>query len=517
MTLKEKIGQMIMTGFPKAQVTPELADLIENDKIGNIILFEYNQQNIPQLRELCLDIHRRIEKSTGHPAFIGVDQEGGVVTRLPKEASNIPGAMLIGATARPEYAYQAGLITGNELKAFGINLNFAPVMDVNSNPDNPVIGVRSYSSDPEMVKEFGINMQKGLLEEGVMATAKHFPGHGDTAVDSHLGLPVIDKDLDQLMKEELIPFKAAIAEGVPCIMSSHILFPKIEKEKTPATMSKAILTELLRDKLGFKGLIITDCLEMGAIKDFYGTPVAAVEAIKAGAQILCISHTPSVVKESIEKIEAAVKAGDIPMKLIDAAVANILKYKKQFQIDLELDHLARIGCLEHKETVKEITLAGITKLSPDDLPDFTKDTLVIGSLAYRSTLASSHADKGTNFAKYIGHALKCSFLELSVNPEAEEINKVLVEASKYKNIIYGLYNGHLNTGQITLANKISSLGQTLTAVTLRNPTDLDLLDEKTHKIAAYEYNMIVFDSLIKILKKEASAEGLLPSRGSKSC
>ncbi|WP_312106569.1 glycoside hydrolase family 3 protein, partial [Lachnoclostridium sp.] len=271
MSLREKIGQMIMTGFPTTEITPELNELIEKEKIANIILFTYNQESIPQLRKLCLDLHQRIEKSTRYPAFIATDQEGGVVTRLPKEASNVPGAMLIGATGKKEYAYQAGLITGMELKAFGINVDFAPVMDINSNPDNPVIGVRSYSSDPQMVEEFGLNMQKGLLDAKVMATVKHFPGHGDTAVDSHLGLPVIDKDIDSLMKEELKPFIGAISEGVPCVMTTHILFPKLERDKIPATISKTILTGLLREKLGFQGIIITDCLEMGAIKDNYGT------------------------------------------------------------------------------------------------------------------------------------------------------------------------------------------------------------------------------------------------------
>ncbi|MDF2514700.1 MAG: glycoside hydrolase family 3 [Herbinix sp.] len=307
MKLREKIGQMIMTGYPAADLTPDIIKLIEEYKVANIIFFSYNLISEEQIRRNCRELHQRIEQSTGHPAFIAVDQEGGVVTRLPEQICMIPGAMLIGATGNKEYAYQAGRITGAELKALGINMNLAPVLDVNSNPDNPVIGVRSYSSDPHIVKVFGISMMKGLLSSGVMATVKHFPGHGDTAVDSHLGLPVVDKEEKELMQRELIPFQRAIWEGAPCIMTSHILFPKLETQRKPATMSKAILTGLLREKLGFEGLIITDCLEMSAIKTFYGTARGSVEAVKAGAQLLCISHTPALVMEAIEEIESAVE------------------------------------------------------------------------------------------------------------------------------------------------------------------------------------------------------------------
>ncbi len=512
MTLREKIGQMIMTGFAAAEVTPELEELIKKEKIANIILFSYNQESVPQLRRLCMDLHQRIEKSTGYPAFIAADQEGGVVTRMPKEASNVPGAMLIGAAGKKEYAYQAGLITGTELKAFGINVDFAPVMDINSNPNNPVIGVRSYSSDPHMVEKFGLNMQRGLLDAGVMATVKHFPGHGDTAVDSHLGLPVIDKEMDSLMKEELIPFIRAIDEGVPCVMTTHILFPRLESQNVPATLSKTILTGLLREKLGFQGIIITDCLEMGAIKDHYGTAYAAVEAVKAGAQMLCISHTPEVVRESMRRLEEAVLSGELPMELIDAAVENILKYKKEFQVDSAAENLEKIGCEEHKRAIREMALAGITKVSEGELPEITKDTLFIGSYAYRSTIVSSPVDKRVLFAEYMAGQMGGDFLEVPLNPSKEDVMRILREVRNYSKVVYGLYNGHLNPGQIELANEISRGDQTLVAVTLRNPTDLALLEKKIHKIAAYEYNTVVFDGLIKVLSKQADAAGILPVR-----
>jgi beta-N-acetylhexosaminidase len=510
-SLRDKIGQMIVTGYPTADLSPGIIELIEEYKVANIILFSYNLQSIEQVHRNCKELHRRIEESTGYPAFISIDQEGGVVTRLPgEEACNVPGAMLIGATGNKEYAYQAGRITGEELRALGININLAPVLDVNSNPDNPVIGVRSYSSDPEAVKAFGCNMMKGLEDSGIMATVKHFPGHGDTAVDSHLGLPVVEKDLHELMQSELIPFQNAIEQGANCVMSSHILFPKLETEKKPATMSRAVLTGLLREKLGFKGLIITDCLEMSAIKSFYGTANGAVEAVKAGAQLLCISHTPDLVKEAIHRIEAAVEAGEIAVEIIDEAVANILKYKEKYRIDYRRNDTAYIGCPEHKKLVAEMLRSGITKVSDEELPAITENTVFLGSYAYRSTMASSSVDQGLHFGRYMAEQFHCRYLDIPIDPEQEMIEAVLAKLTGCTNVVYGLYNGHLNSGQISLAKAIRQEGHELIAVTLRNPYDFALLDDRTHKIAAYEYNQPVFDALVELLRKEVPAKGKLP-------
>ena len=510
MELREKIGQMVMTGFQGAEATPELMHLIDEYKVANIILFSYNVVTTEQITKECRKLHKHIKEATGHPAFISVDQEGGVVTRLPREACNVPGAMLIGATGKEAYAYRAGYITGTVLKAAGFNMDLAPVLDVNNNPDNPVIGTRSYGSDAYLVERFGCNMMEGLKDAGVMPTVKHFPGHGDTAVDSHLGLPVIDKNEDQLMELELIPFISAVKKGAPCVMTSHILFPKLESEPVPATMSKAILTGLLRNKLGFHGIIITDCLEMGAIMNRYGTAKGAVEAVKAGAQLLCISHTPKLVMEAIEKIEEAVLSGEIPVRLIDEAVSNILKYKQQYRADLIGGPPAPSHREGFKQEIEDMLLAGITKVTEEELPLLTKDCVFLGSYAYRSTLATSPVNKELHFAGYMAERMDCRYLDVPLNPNQEEIEHILDQLGDAAMVVYGLYNGHLNPGQQGLANAINRSGRTVVAVTLRNPYDFARLEEGIHKLAVYEYNDTVFDVLIKVLNKDVIPGGKLP-------
>lgn len=306
MSLREKIGQMFVTGFPSTEITPELKEVIEHYKVGNIILFSHNIDNKYQLGELVTELQQWYTTHTGIPGFITIDQEGGRVTRMPKDATNVAGAMAIASSGRPENAYAAGRMTARELKALGINFNLAPVMDVNNNALNPVINVRSYGDSVATVSQYGIQMMKGLLDGGVMSSLKHFPGHGDTNVDSHIGLPTIEKTLEELEQLELLPFKAAIEQGAQAIMSAHILFPKIEKSGVPGTMSHTIITEILKGKLGYKGLVVSDCLEMDAIKRYYGTAKGALGAVKAGIDLVFISHTPETVKEAIHLIEEAV-------------------------------------------------------------------------------------------------------------------------------------------------------------------------------------------------------------------
>ncbi|MGM0498739.1 MAG: beta-N-acetylhexosaminidase [Bacillota bacterium] len=328
MSLEEKVGQLFQVGFQSKSIDREIKDLIENYHIGGVIYFTRNIENLEQTASLSKNLQElALDSGAGIPLFISVDQEGGKVRRI-KDLTYFPANIEIGATGDKELSRKAAAVTAKELKGLGINVNLAPVLDVNNNPANPVIGERSFGADPILVAEMGVAYIKGLQAEGIIATAKHFPGHGDTAVDSHFDLPVINHSRERLDQVELYPFKKAIEAGVDSIMVAHIYFSTIESEAgIPATLSKAVLNDLLREELNFEGVIITDDLEMGAITNFFGTAAGAVKTIEAGADIVLISHSYDKQKQAIEAVIAAVENGRISEKRIEESLRRIIKLK----------------------------------------------------------------------------------------------------------------------------------------------------------------------------------------------
>lgn len=328
MSLSDKIGQMLMCGF-EGTVVPDdgIRELIAKGGIGGVIYFARNVETPEQVAGMTAELQQAAAEGGKAPLWISIDQEGGMVARITEGVALMPGGMAIAAAGSVEDAYQAALISGRELSAMGINLNYAPVLDVNNNARNPVIGVRSFGESPEKVADYGAATIRGFQDAGVAATAKHFPGHGDTDVDSHLDLPTVRHDRARMDSVELVPFRRAIAEGVDAMMSAHIYFPALEQEKLPVTLSKAVLTGLLREELGFGGIIMTDCMEMNAIAEHYGTVEASVLAIAAGADIVLISHRADRQLAAIEAILHAVAEGRISEARIDDSVRRLLALK----------------------------------------------------------------------------------------------------------------------------------------------------------------------------------------------
>lgn len=510
MSLRQKIGQMIVTGFPSTALSQDMKDLIEHYQIGNCILFSHNVVNKYQLGELVHELQQSFMSHTGIPGFIAMDQEGGRVTRMPVDATNVPGAMAIASTGRPENAYVAGRITARELKSLGINFNLAPVMDINNNPLNPVINVRSYGDTAETVSEYGVQMMRGLLDGGVLASLKHFPGHGDTNVDSHLGLPVINKTIEELERLELIPFKVAMAQGAPAIMIAHILFPNIESSNLPATMSRTIVTDLLKKQLQFQGLVISDCLEMDAIKRYYGTAKGAVGAIQAGIELLFISHTPTLVKEAVHEIEAAVAAGELDEAIIDHAVRNILTYKHQFA-QIEESHVEVVGSDIHRAANALIRRESICLVHGEWTPITEKSSHVhiIGASAYRTDLASSSVNGALHFASYIGEKLGVKYQEMGIDPDQRQIEACLSQVAADEHVVLGLFNARENQGQLSLATGLIEKGVRVTIVALGKPYDLALIEGAHGSLALLEYSSDAFDALLPILTGEQQATGQL--------
>ncbi|MDD2493178.1 MAG: glycoside hydrolase family 3 N-terminal domain-containing protein, partial [Bacilli bacterium] len=330
LTLEEKIGQMLIFSYNGTSLTTDASNAISQYKLGNFIHMGYNVPDGITAGLFTTELQNKIVATTKIPGFICIDQEGGRVARLVNGGTRFIGNMAIAATNNPENAYLVGEATGEELRNYGINFDLAPVLDVNNNPNNPVINNRSYSDNAITVSLFGQQMIAGLAESNVMGCAKHFPGHGNTSTDSHTSLPKITSTKEDLYAIELAPFISAIASGIDAIMTTHIIFSAIDKEY-PATLSRAVLTDLLRDELGYQGIIVTDGMEMKAIADNYGVAQAAVLAVKAGADMLAYTtmNNPITAHQAIKE---AVINGEISEARINDSVRRILLKKVKYNL-----------------------------------------------------------------------------------------------------------------------------------------------------------------------------------------
>lgn len=330
MSLDEKIGQMIIVGITGASIDSNARSLLVDDKVGGLILYAENMKDPRQL--ITLQNAIRDENSPNRiPLLIGVDQEGGRTSRLPKEITKTPSNGLLGEINNTEFSYEVGTILGRQLNAFGFNLNFAPVLDINSNPKNPVIGDRAFGNDVEVVSRLGIQTMKGIQSQNVIPVIKHFPGHGDTAVDSHLDLPKVNKALVDLRTQEIIPFEQAIIEGAEVIMIAHILLPKIDAT-FPSSMSKSVITDVLRNDLGFDGVVMTDDMTMNAIIKHYDIGRAAVESVKAGSDIIMVAHDYQKMKLVVTALRTAAQNGELPKERINASVKRIIELKREYGV-----------------------------------------------------------------------------------------------------------------------------------------------------------------------------------------
>lgn len=357
MTVDEKIGQLFIVplstlnaGGPALEVDEETESSIKKYKIGGVILFAENIKSIPQTTSLT----EGLQNISEIPLFIAVDEEGGMVSRITKSsemhATVFPDNSVIGETKNPDIARQVASAIAEEIYSLGFNMNFAPVADINTNPDNPVIGPRSYGNNAEEVSVMVAAAVNGIQSNSVSAVLKHFPGHGDTSTDSHYGTATVKHTKERLFSTELLPFIAGIDEGVDGVMTAHILTPNIPGENVPATLKPEILTDILRNELGFNGLIITDALNMKAITKHFSSDEAAVKAILAGADILLM---PESLDTAFSGIKKAYNDGIISIERIDESVERILriKYKRGlFSDDTEKKNPEEVlGCSEHQE------------------------------------------------------------------------------------------------------------------------------------------------------------------------
>lgn len=334
MTLEEKVGQLLVIGVEGTSFSSEMDNLIRNYHVGGVIIMGRNVATTNEMLQLI----NGIKKANEHnkiPLFLSVDEEGGRVSRLPVGIPKLPTSAQIGKLNDESVSYRAGTYLAGVLNEFGYNMNFAPVLDVNSNPRNPVIGNRSFGSDPYQVAKLGISTMHGMMDNGIIPVVKHFPGHGDTVVDSHKALPKVETTLEALRNVELVPFQKAIEEGADAVMVAHILFPALDPDY-PSSMSKAIITGLLRNEMKFEGVIITDDLTMGAIANDYTIPEAAVQSFIAGSDQLLVVRDYEVQLNTLNAFIKAIETGEITEERLNESVKRILTLKEKYSMSDEV-------------------------------------------------------------------------------------------------------------------------------------------------------------------------------------
>ncbi len=534
-TLAWKIGQMLVVGFPGGREgLATLRSTVDATLAGNIILFSRNTPDAASARSTVAEARSMIEAATGQPPLVAIDQEGGAVTRLRHGVAPIPGAMAqaaacLGGRIGMEDIEALGRLCGADLAAQGINWNLAPVADVNVNPENPIIGVRSYGENPRSVAEFASAFARGLRQAGIMATAKHFPGHGDTVVDSHLDLPLVGHDLERLRKVELVPFIRLIADKIPAIMTSHVRFPAVEPDALPATLSSRVLKGLLRRDLGFEGLICTDCLEMKAIADHFSNPY--VRAVKAGADILFVSHTAECQIEAAKSIRKAVEAGEISESRIDESVARIMACKALYAAAATLpSETPDSRSAEAAELPQRISSASITLLWGE--PGAARPALpaaggLLIDVAPGNLTNAEDDEEPASIAselKKLGTGWKTR--SIAAEPSEADIAAAMEWAGKAPGpggtLALSLYSPFGHKGQVELLRRCVLLAVekewSLSLLVMRSPYDapriIDICGDAAFKglslIAAYEYTKLSAASMAGFLSGRWPASGSCP-------
>jgi len=529
MSVRDRVGQLFVQNvYGSDATTPDArniplygvaspAEVVQKFHLGGVIYFAWTDsvKNPAQITGLSNGLQKAAIKSGAHvPLMIATDQEQGVVTRIGPPATQFPGSMALGAGRSTADARTAAAITGQELKAMGVNTDFAPDSDVNVNALNPVIGTRSFSSDPTLVSSMVTAQVKGYQKDaGINATAKHFPGHGDTATDSHTGIPIITHTKAQWQQIDAPPFKAAIKAGADMIMSGHLVVPALDPSGDPATLSKPILTDTLRGELGFKGVIITDSLAMQGVRDKYGDAEVAVRAVLAGVDNLLMA--PDMDK-AYNGVLAAVASGRISEKRLNESVARILLLKlKQGILFHPYTDASRldsvVGTLAHLATADAITDRTTTVIKNDDatLPMAVGGTkiLVTGyGVATTTTLADALTRRSATVTTTVTGAAPSDAAIAEAVTNAAGQDAVVVTTMKAWDTTVTDPTG----GQKKLVAALKATGIPVVVVAVRDPYDIAYLPGVKTYLATYSYSPVAIESAVRVMVGEVAPTGKLP-------
>jgi beta-N-acetylhexosaminidase len=520
LTLDEQIGQLLMVGFPGTTPTPELIELIEQHHVGGIVLFSRNVSDVQQLRELTSSL-QTIARQSGQraPLLIAIDQENGMVQRLGEDATLFPGNMALGAVGSEQSAYEVAQAAGRELRALGVNLNLAPVVDVNNNPANPVIGVRSFGEDPQQVARLAGAQIRGYQDAGIATCIKHFPGHGDTATDSHLAMPTVPHTMERLEQLELLPFKSAIADGSDCVMTAHIYFPALMgASNLPGTLSRAVISELLREKLGFSGVIMTDCLEMNAVSETVGVARGTVLAQQAGNDLILISHRYDRQLAGVEALKAAVAAGEIAPEQIRLAAERVLALKARLQTR-EKERPANtdeVGSEAHRQLSSTIYEHSTTLVRDQQklLPLALRPEQKLLVVYPHREIWTQVEDKGypEQFlleSLRLRHAHTGSFI-LTGQSTSADYEALSTMARQADAVLMLTVNALHDEQQMQVMQSLLAAGRPLIGLAAYSPYDLLAFPELGTYLVTYEYTRPAIAAAVRALFGEISPTGTLP-------
>ncbi|MBI5305227.1 MAG: beta-N-acetylhexosaminidase [Chloroflexi bacterium] len=505
MSLDQKIGQLMLVGFDGTTLTPEFRAVIQQLHIGGVIFYDRNVASPTQVAQLNADL-QAAARDMGDPAlFTTIDQEGGVVARLREDKgfTEFPGQMAIGATGDAENARRIARALSAELLALGFNMDLTPDLDVNNNAVNPIISTRSFGSDPMRVAEFGVAFIEGMQGAGVIAIGKHFPGHGDTSVDSHVALSSVPHDRARLESVEFLPFRAAMKNNLAGIMSAHVTFPAIDPTpKLAATLSPRVLTDLVRGDMQYDGLVMTDELTMGALATSgYPAPQAAVAALQAGADILLFQTGYTMHRDAHAALVDAVRRGDMPESRVDDALRRVMRAKEQFGLltaDRRPPTADTVGSIENKTLSREVARQAVTLVRDQannlaKVSNSSQGLLVVETGAYK-----------------LGNRLGATTMQVKAQPTQAEIVSVKQTAQDGRVVIVATSDVAKNPQQVELVNALLKLNAPVIVVATRSPYDLLALPDAPTYLAIYGANPPMLDALADVLSGKIKAQGKLP-------
>ncbi len=528
MTLEEKVGQLFVTyAYGQTADTTDPVDVAHNEQdlgvangqeliekyhVGGVIYFAWsnNVANPEQIAGLSNGLQQvATSQPSGIPLLISTDQEHGVVTRVGPPATQLPGNMALGAGRSVPNAYDAAQISGQELRALGINQNFAPVADVNVNAQNPVIGVRSFGSDPTLVSDMVSASVDGYQSADVAATAKHFPGHGDTATDSHYGVPIINHTRAEWESIDAPPFRAAINRGIDTIMTAHIVVPALDPSGVPATLSKPIITDILRGEMGYDGVVITDALTMQGVRAGFGDARIPVLALKAGVDQL-LMPAPGQLDIAYNAVLKAVRDGELTEERIDESVQRVLQLKmsrglfKPKNVFVDGSAISSVvGTDAHQQRAQEITDATVTLVKDD------ADALPLAKGAQKILVTGASVTPGLA-ERISARGPAATAYNTGTAPTDTTIAAAVAQAQASDQVVVATNKAWTSTGQQELVTQLLATGKPVVVVAVRDPYDIAYFTDAPTYLATYSTTAISVESLTRVLFGEVQPAGLLP-------